>query len=199
MTSDQIPTDDLSAVRRAQTAIRQAVARTDLAAESRDSDLVFVGYVETVVWACALDELLERMEPGTYAERRDADPGGRVLRGLRWARNQGVHQLALHENAKGIRFPMTFPVRFDFNPVWRDRSVSPNARRGIDNERAYDAEVAGKPVAYTLTAARNFLFERARPNPFLESLPRDMSWPLSAEDWQKGELPDLPETPSDQQ
>jgi hypothetical protein len=129
-----------------------------------------------------------------------ADPGGRVLRGLRWARNQGVHQLiALHENAKGISFPMTFPVRFDFNPVWRDRSVSPKAWRGVDDERTYDAEVSGKPVVYTRAAAQTFLFERAIPNPFVESLPWDMSWPLSAEDRQKSDLPDLPERPSDQQ
>lgn len=177
-----IPTDDFSAIRRAQTAIRQAVARTQQAAEQRDSDLVFVGYVETVVWACALDDLLRKMEPGSYAERRDADPGGRVLRGLRWARNQGVHQLiALHRNADGATFPMTFPVRFDFNPIWHQRTIAPKARPDERSERAYDAEVAGKPVAWTLTAAQGFLWERAIPSPFTETLPWDLPWPLSTE------------------
>ncbi len=178
-----VPTSDLSAVRRVQTAIRHAVARTQLGIEQNDHDLVFIGYVETVVWACALDELLERMEPGAYAERRDGDPGGQVLRGLRWARNQGVHQLlVLHRQVGGMMLPMILPGGPSVL-VWAERSQAvPNARSQPKNERPYDQFVAGNQVAATLADAQRFLWERAIPNPFVDALPWDLSWPMSAED-----------------
>ena len=54
----------------------------------------------------------------------------------------------------------------------RDRSES---RRQPNNDRTYDAEVAGKPVGYALAAIQTFLWERAIPNPFIDSLPWDFS------------------------
>jgi hypothetical protein len=171
--TNDIPTDDFSAVRRAQTAIRNAVGRTRQAEGSQDSDLIFVGYVETVMWFCALDDLLEQMETETYAKRRDADSGGRVLRGLRWARNQGVHQLmSLHRIAGGLTFPMTFPARFDIHAVWLERSeTAPRARRQPSNEVPYEQYVAGRSVAETIGAAQQFLWERAIPGFYKDQLP----------------------------
>jgi hypothetical protein len=167
-----IPTDDLSAVRRVQAAIRESVARTRKASEGRDNDFVFIGYVETIVWACALDDLLTKMDPD-YEERRNADPGGQVLRGMRWARNQGVHQLlALHRDGGGLAFPATFPATFPYQPVWLDRTATaPKAKRQPANEQAYDQFVAGKSVAETLDGVQSFLWERAIPNQFAEDLP----------------------------
>jgi hypothetical protein len=155
-------------------AIRHSVSRTRLASDNRDNDLVFVGYVETTVWTCALDDLLRKMDP-TYEGRRDADSGGRILRGMRWARNQGVHQLvALHRDGGGLTFPMTFPATFPFAPVWLERSeAARKAKSQPNNELAYDRYVAGHLVSATLTEVQAFLWERAIPNQYSESLPWD--------------------------
>jgi hypothetical protein len=167
-----MPTDDLSAVRRVQLALREAVARTNHASGRRDDDLVFIGYVETTMWACALDELLPKIDP-EYEGRRDEDPGGQVLRGLRWARNQGVHQLmGLHRDAGGFTFPLTFPASTSFAPVWLQRSETKgHPRPQPQNEQAYDKHVAGQLVAATLTNAQRFLWEKAIPGQYVERLP----------------------------
>ncbi len=126
------------------------------------------------MWACALDELLPKMDPD-YEERRSEDPGGRVLRGLRWARNQGVHQLMdLHRDGGGLTFPVTFPATFPFAPVWLRRSdTAPRARPQPENEQAYDTYVADQLVATTLADVQSFLWERAIPNQYVERLPWD--------------------------
>ena len=110
-------------------------------------------------------------------ERRDADQDGQVLRGLRWARNQGLHELVnLHRVAGGLTFPMTFPIRFSNNLVWLERSeTAPNAWSNARNERAYDQFVARRSVEGTLRAAQRFLWDRAIPDRFVAQLPWDPS------------------------
>jgi len=148
------------------------MARTEKAEGERDNDFVFIGYVETTLWACALDDLLQS-DP-TYVGRRDEDPGGRILGGLRWARNQGVHQLInLHEDRGGFTFPMSFPTRTTFEPVWlsRGEAAVSKARPQPDNEERYDSFVAGRSVGGTLEAAQDFLWMRALP-----SAPNPLPW-----------------------
>jgi hypothetical protein len=163
--------DDLSSVRRVQGAIRHAVARTEAAREKRDSDFVFVGYVETTMWATALDDLLTAMDP-EYVRRRDVDEGGQALRGLRWARNQGVHQLvALHKMSEGRTYPLTYPRRY-VEPVWLARAeTAPLAKPQRQNEQAYDDHIAGRTVSSTLATVHDFLWMRAIPNQYREQLP----------------------------
>ena len=99
-----------------QVAIRQAISRTGQASDlpDHDHDLVFIGYIETTMCACALDELLPKMDLD-YEERRDGDHGGRVLRGPAMGQKPGVHQLmALHRDSGGLTFPMSFPATFSF-------------------------------------------------------------------------------------
>lgn len=135
-----------------------------MASKERDNDLVFIGYVETTLWVCALDDLLVKADPN-YEVRRDGDEGGNVLRGLRWARNQGVHQLiALHRDAGGFKFPMTFPASTTFEPVWLPRSEVPPPDQRQHSGEAYDLHVACRSVYATLHQAQDFLWMRAMPD-----------------------------------
>jgi hypothetical protein len=158
-----IPTDDLSAVRRVQAAIRHSIARTNDAQSRGDNDFIFIGYVETIMWACALDDLLAAMDP-EYVARRNGEEAGRILRGFRWARNQGIHRLlVLHRDETDD---------LAVSPVWRTRSdFSVKIKKQEYNERAYDEFVAGRVVGSTLAAVQDFLWMRARPGMYAERPP----------------------------
>lgn len=54
----------------------------------------WIALVEALAWTAALDEWHHRHLKGRgYRAKRDADRDGKVIRGLYWARNRGLHQL----------------------------------------------------------------------------------------------------------
>ena len=125
-----------------------------------DTDGVYCSAVESVVWACALDDILGQAEPG-YEARREADIDGRLLVGIRWARNRGVHNvLSLHEVHHGPPVYVTYPERWwDF--TWLDRDRIPTAGRPAPlQERAYDEHLSGESVEATLASVYRFLTTR---------------------------------------
>jgi hypothetical protein len=74
---------------RLRSAIDSASARLSAAAGGDDEQKMFDALGECVGWVCALDALLE-VTPG-YKSQRNNDSAGRLLRGLRYVRNQILH------------------------------------------------------------------------------------------------------------
>ena len=85
------PVDDDAAFRRGQVGLREAMARFEQTLQVQLIDHTAIAAAEATLWACSLDEL--RWTRDGYEQARDADLDGRVLNGLRWARNQGAHQI----------------------------------------------------------------------------------------------------------
>lgn len=151
--------------RRAFYGLRQALARMNAVWEQQDGDAIFIASTEVAMWICALDEFL--MDRDTlYVTRRDADPGGCIVRGLRWARNAGIHHLVDVHDIKGdLTFPMEVPASIPaIQARWKRRNnVNAALRQQQKNERAYDDHLADKPVQETLDSAFDFLWLRALP------------------------------------
>ena len=125
------------------------------------------------MWCSSLDDLFRKAD-AEYEQRRDSDAGGRVLRGLRFARNAGVHLLlAVHEWTKGCGSIQALSADMPQKARWKRRDELEHApRKNCGNEVAYDDYVAGKSVLETLTAAQGFLWMRAMTQPAgTQSLP----------------------------
>ena len=71
-------------------AARRAITELAAATSSRDEQQMFEALGHCLTWVCAIDELNEDQGRG-YKSRRNTDLKGKVLRGLRYARNQLVH------------------------------------------------------------------------------------------------------------
>jgi hypothetical protein len=118
------------------------------------------------MWATALELYLHKSDD-SYRTRRDADTGGRVVRGLAWARNAVIHDLLnVHVIQGGFTFPLAFPAIETWGAWWlrRDQVVVTFLDSRPGNEKANDEHVAGRPVLTTLREAQDFLFMRAIPN-----------------------------------
>jgi hypothetical protein len=79
----------ISREQRLRSAIDSASARLSTAAGADDEQKMFDALGECVGWVSALDALLEGT-PG-YMSQRNNDNEGRLLRGLRYVRNQILH------------------------------------------------------------------------------------------------------------
>lgn len=134
-----------------------AFCRFELALEQGSTEGLFVAATESNLWLVAVDEWHER-QGGPYAQERSQDPGGQVLRALRWARNQGVHNLvAVHRPVYGMTFPATFPLTFPSTLVWRDPADVPELRKHQPRNLNAYRSIVGLPVRETFLQARQFL------------------------------------------
>lgn len=108
------------------------------------------------MWACALDELLEREATngsGEYWAIRNSDSDGVVLPGLRWARNAGIHRLlALHRYSVGLTPPLTPPLRVG-EIRWLARVELPPIRPSKQLEAAYDQHLEDHDARDTIASA----------------------------------------------
>jgi hypothetical protein len=121
-----------------------------------------LGIVNSIVWACAVDAALSARLGPSYSAARDADPNGRVLDGLRLARNAILHGQTFALN-DGTPYPTDFPL-FSGPPVWKSyeqltEDWSPrNKGPGLERLRAkYEQEVAGRDIGAPLWDAREWL------------------------------------------
>jgi hypothetical protein len=105
-------------------------------------------------WACLLDETCWG-EPG-YGSARDASPAGRVLPGLRYARN------AMGHGAAPVRSLTTFSYDGEQQPYeWIPADLldmyspprSPRRPHTIADRAAYSASVSGRPLEEPLQDA----------------------------------------------
>jgi hypothetical protein len=122
-----------------------------------DGDRFTIAVAEAIMWATAVDEICWDHKP--YLSYRDASQGGRILDGLRWARNQGVHRcIAAHGTGLGHGYPVRHPRPDQFEATWLPRSDLPVEEKVIRrNQDAYDAHVAGEDVRMSLYAVEDFL------------------------------------------
>jgi hypothetical protein len=115
---------------------------------------VFIPLTEALWWACSVDEGFEDLDGTGYKTDRDQDTRGRVLRGLRYARNRCGHQRAMIvERSYGHTFPVTFPLTYTPFFTWRPLNELPPPDpkfRDQEGKDAYRKSLARKPAADTL-------------------------------------------------
>lgn len=122
-----------------------------------DGDRFTIAVAEAIMWATAVDEMCWDHKP--YLSYRGDSQGGRILDGLRWARNLGVHRcIAAHSTGLGHGYPVRHPTPDQFEARWMARSDLPVEKKVIPRNRdAYDAKVAGEDVRVSLYAVEDFL------------------------------------------
>lgn len=145
--------------------MRSAVARASAARINFDSTELHWAASEFSMWVTAVDDLLVKKD-SLYVARRQSDQGGVAIRGLRWARNQQIHQLIeVHRVSHGGALPMTLPAFLGPVARWAPRSKLPPPGRPqmLDTEVAYDNHLAGQDVLPVLSGVMQFLSDRAVP------------------------------------
>jgi len=117
----------------------------------------------SVIWACILDEALENRLGRSYTDTRSGNRSGRVLDGLRLARNAIVHGQTFAIRPGGMAFPLDYPLYYG-PPVWKSaaelmRSWTPRFQGpGFQRLRAtYEQEIAGTNIGAPLWTAREWL------------------------------------------
>jgi len=106
---------------------------------------------EVVWWAICVDEELER-EPD-YRARRNGDPDGKLLVGLRYVRSALGHHMFFNVMVdRGSMLPATLPMRLGPPEArWMRSDMLPVAGVQQNIRGDYDAELAGREISETLT------------------------------------------------
>ncbi len=156
-------TIDSAAVRLAVLGLRFAYTRHHAVARGgqQNEDAMIISAVDFVNWTCALDELLAENDLG-YASRRDSDPDGRVIVGLRYVRDRHMHQVVVSMRGDGVSFFAAFPPRLSAGVVWRPANemaqpVGKHATTANVRRAAYDQHLQMRPAWVSLAAALRFL------------------------------------------
>ncbi|MBB4934331.1 hypothetical protein F4561_005151 [Lipingzhangella halophila] len=114
---------------------------------------VFVPLAEALWWARSVDEGFENLDGDPYKAERDAHASGRVLPGLRFARNRTNHQQALMVTKRnGVTWPVTWPIRW-VSIDWRPLAELPPGRPDTNGERHYSLYLEGGSARDTLDSA----------------------------------------------
>lgn len=138
-------------------------------------EFVFVPLAEALWWIVSLDDGFEKLaSEGTgwttkeaYREARNNDTSGRVLVGLRYARDRCGHQLAMASLEDGLRPPFRFPNTPGTFFRWRPSGQLPQPAESTRHEQAdrirskYDLWLAGRPVEMTVNAAAEWFTHTA--------------------------------------
>jgi hypothetical protein len=122
---------------------------------------------EALVWLVAVDDLLATADRG-YRSRRDADPDGAALPGIRYARNAVVHgeMVVTTTYVKpgavlGAAALGTFALGEGPSIRWINRvsiAHTPRASRHLAaQEQSYDSHLAGREIREPLNSAVEFL------------------------------------------
>lgn len=116
---------------------------------------------QALLWICALDEF-HRKQADTagrnYNAARDADPAGRFVRALRYARNRAVHQFTqlVETRECGVDLPAEFPIQL-FEIVWRRADDLPRPERpDPPGEKLFRTLLEGEPVHLGFNASREW-------------------------------------------
>lgn len=136
-------------------ASQRLIAHTELGHEA------YAAAGEALFWACVCDEGFESLLGDRYANARDQDYEGRVLRGIRWARNRMTHQRAMvldqHYGAEldsAILDRAVLGTRDHLKWVASDQVPPGRHDAGRD---VYDARLGGQPVEQAVEACRSWL------------------------------------------
>jgi hypothetical protein len=130
------------------------------AAGMGDVEASFHAATEALWWACALDEQFiarsrpHRNTPGWYELQREQDYSGRVLRGMRYARNRTTHALPM-TISEGDFFMEEFTDDFR-GLAWQPLEAlpePPDEHRAAEDRSRYGEVLAGRDVEGTLDRA----------------------------------------------
>lgn len=140
-----------------------------VAAPGARPDAVFAPLAEALWWTVSANDGIEDLAEGgalerwssksAYREERDRDSSGRVLAGLRYARDRCGHQLALAALEDGLRLPFRLPNTTGMFFRWRPSDNLPQPRNKQHREQAdkmrpaYDTWLSGNPATMTITSA----------------------------------------------
>lgn len=116
----------------------------------RGVDEAFIPLSEALWWSMSIDEGFVALDGDDYRQARDADQDGRILRGIRYARNRTGHQRALIlQRNEGLQFPVQFPLVFN-ELVWRSADQLPQGRPDHAGLVAYSRFLQGSPARHSL-------------------------------------------------
>jgi hypothetical protein len=127
---------------------------------------LFAPLGETLMWVCALDELLTQAGCKPYKDARDAHPEGCMVQGLRYARNRSLHGdvIALGVGHGGAALGMMQLGNAGLGQApsyrWRARATlppMPQRFERLDQQHAYDAHLSGRPILAAVHAAFAYL------------------------------------------
>lgn len=150
---------------------RLTSAATAALSRIKPGDELFGSTLETLIWLVAIDDLLLGADR-TYEQKRDADPDGEVLNGIRYARNAVVHgeyviETAIAKPAAAWATAAYATATYAQSPSirWLSRSAigfTPRPTTHLpEQESAYDTELAGNHVMPSLLRALAFLRDAA--------------------------------------
>ena len=150
------------AARRGGLGLREAFDRYNRALAAQLIDHVATAVLEAVMWTVAIDELHEKSfgDIDGYRARRDADNDGRVVLGLKFVRNQGLHELAVHQewtDEPGVKSTLKFPATTEFFIRWSPipHELQPNKPDAL--YEGYISYLQGAPVRESIQAAARWL------------------------------------------
>lgn len=113
---------------------------------------------ESIWWAICIDEELELVTG--YKSRRNTDPKGNVVNGLRYARSAlGHHRFFAVGTAGGLTIPFVLPMKIETFAEWVPVADLPDFRGQSTLRPLYQEHVAGRRVLETLVDAAEW-FER---------------------------------------
>jgi hypothetical protein len=131
-------------------------------------ELVFVPLAEALWWAVSVDDGFKELAAlqglgwsnnGAYRNDRDNDADGRVLEGVRYARDRCGHQLALAALEGGLTSPFRLPNTLGPAFRWRtsDQLPQPTDKSAFANAEKkrphYDTWLAKRPASMAVESA----------------------------------------------
>lgn len=131
-------------------------------------ELVFAPLAEALWWAVSVDDGFKELaatqalgwpNKGAYQVARDKDPDGRVLEGVRYARDRCGHQLALAALEDHLRPPFSLPNVLGPAFRWRpsDQLPQPAGKNELANANKkrprYDTWLAKRPASMAVESA----------------------------------------------
>jgi hypothetical protein len=145
----------------------RAYQRWEDARHGLDEAGSFAPLTECLWWADSIDERLEEIEGSSYRDRRDADPDGRLLIGIRWARNRTGHDQAMvlryRPGAELGRLTLGLSSLGSVSQLlWRSVDELPPGRGRMRGRAEYRSHLQGRPVHGTITAVRRWFDSGAR-------------------------------------
>jgi hypothetical protein len=140
-----------------------AVKLTVTAILSVSPQPVWVRVGSALLWVCALDEQFR--SDSAYNTSRNVDIDGRVIPGMRFARDRAAHGIEVITSEGGLRYPLFADGTLDYSPKWMPRNSMQTAPPGDRREQvdSFDNYLIGASVYDTFNAAVRW-FERVQEN-----------------------------------
>src|SRR5665213_218552 len=129
----------------------------------RDQHELYPGAVAEVLdWLCKLDEKMRRYEGSGYPKRRDAHPLGRVMLGLRFARDAHTHDLVSHVEQAAFTFGLTMiPMGMRYRSTWLPPSpevrIKSQTANQVREREYYDKMLVGNSVRRSLCSVWTYI------------------------------------------